>query len=40
MRDIQFVIIYGIMELLFQIIGKIINIKIQKEQKVIDQIEH
>ena len=39
-KDIQFVIIYGIMELWFQISGKINNIKIQKEQKVIDQIEH
>ena len=39
-KDIQFVIIYGILELLYQNIGKINNIKIQKEHKEIDQIEH
>ena len=38
--EIQFVTIYGIKVYMFQKIGKTTNIKIQKEQKVIDQIEH
>ena len=40
MMVILYVIIYGIMELLYPIFGKINNIKIQKEHKAIDQIEH
>ena len=40
MKGIQYVIIYGTMELLYPIFGKINNIKIQKEHKVINQIEH
>ena len=39
-KDIQFVIIFGIMEYKYLKNGRINNIKIQKEQKVIDQIEH
>ena len=40
MKGTQYVIIYGIMEFKYLKIGKINNIRIQKEQKVIDQIEH
>ena len=37
---VLYVIIFGIMVLWFQNNGKMNNIKILKEQKVIDQIEH
>ena len=40
MMIILYVIIFGRMEYKFQNNGKMNNIKIQKEQKVIDQIEH